>query len=212
MTYTTYNDIRIYYITISIAILRSHLHYTHNNNRVQQMGQVHLTSSKGTLREHHFGAWSHALSNNHLHNCKNVMRPNQFCSPRGRWTIHMNGCAFGVFLVFFVFLLRVFVVCFCCVFLLCFVIEHIVCQGLYMHVCCASHECCATHVITTNHTLSLSHTPTQNKQTNKHHRQPSIVDVSLFRIGSFIILCVPGEFTTMAGRRLKAAVRDAVCV
>lgn len=42
------------------------------------------------------------------------------------------------------------------------------------------------------------------------HRQPYIVDVSLFRIGSFVILCVPGEFTTMAGRRLKAAVRDAV--
>jgi hypothetical protein len=39
---------------------------------------------------------------------------------------------------------------------------------------------------------------------------PSVVDVSLFRIGNFVILNVPGEFTTMAGRRLRAAVREAV--
>ena len=32
---------------------------------------------------------------------------------------------------------------------------------------------------------------------------PDIVDVQIFRIGSFVIAGVPGEFTTMAGRRLR---------
>lgn len=30
------------------------------------------------------------------------------------------------------------------------------------------------------------------------------------RIGQFVILCVPGEFTTMAGRRLREAVAQQV--
>lgn len=34
---------------------------------------------------------------------------------------------------------------------------------------------------------------------------PDIVDVQIFRIGSFVIAGVPGEFTTMAGRRLREA-------
>ena len=36
---------------------------------------------------------------------------------------------------------------------------------------------------------------------------PSIVDVQLLRIGQLVIAAVPGEFTTMAGRRLKDSVR-----
>lgn len=40
--------------------------------------------------------------------------------------------------------------------------------------------------------------------------QPAIVEISVFRVGQFVILCVPGELTTMAGRRLKAAVKDKV--
>ncbi|XP_077973898.1 putative neutral ceramidase C isoform X2 [Styela clava] len=36
---------------------------------------------------------------------------------------------------------------------------------------------------------------------------PSIVDVQLIRVGPLIISAVPGEFTTMAGRRLKDAVK-----
>lgn len=36
---------------------------------------------------------------------------------------------------------------------------------------------------------------------------PSIVDVQLLRIGQLVIAAVPGEFTTMAGRRLKDAVK-----
>jgi len=39
--------------------------------------------------------------------------------------------------------------------------------------------------------------------------QPSVVDIGMIRIGSFNILAVPGEFTTMSGRRLRERV-DAV--
>ncbi|WOL20515.1 neutral ceramidase-like isoform X1 [Canna indica] len=36
---------------------------------------------------------------------------------------------------------------------------------------------------------------------------PSILPIQIIRIGQVVILCVPGEFTTMAGRRLRDAVR-----
>ncbi|XP_047312584.1 neutral ceramidase 1-like [Impatiens glandulifera] len=36
---------------------------------------------------------------------------------------------------------------------------------------------------------------------------PSILPIQIIRIGQFLILCVPGEFTTMAGRRLREAVK-----
>lgn len=39
---------------------------------------------------------------------------------------------------------------------------------------------------------------------------PSAVETQIFRVGQMFILVVPGEFTTMAGRRLKAAVRASV--
>lgn len=39
--------------------------------------------------------------------------------------------------------------------------------------------------------------------------QPSVVDIGMIRIGSFNILAVPGEFTTMSGRRLRERV-DAI--
>uniref|UniRef100_H2YVZ6 Neutral ceramidase n=1 Tax=Ciona savignyi TaxID=51511 RepID=H2YVZ6_CIOSA len=38
--------------------------------------------------------------------------------------------------------------------------------------------------------------------------QPEVVDTQLFRIGQFLISAVPGEFTTMAGRRLAGAVKQ----
>jgi len=34
---------------------------------------------------------------------------------------------------------------------------------------------------------------------------PRIVDIQIFRIGQLVILILPGEFTTMSGRRLKWA-------
>ncbi|CAN4123061.1 unnamed protein product [Withania somnifera] len=37
---------------------------------------------------------------------------------------------------------------------------------------------------------------------------PAILPIQIFRLGSFIILSVPGEFTTMAGRRLREAVKE----
>jgi neutral ceramidase len=40
--------------------------------------------------------------------------------------------------------------------------------------------------------------------------QPRIVSTQLAFIGSVAIACVPGEFTTMAGRRLRDAVTDNV--
>ncbi|ONK62138.1 uncharacterized protein A4U43_C07F740 [Asparagus officinalis] len=36
---------------------------------------------------------------------------------------------------------------------------------------------------------------------------PSILPIQIIQIGQMVILCVPGEFTTMAGRRLRDAVR-----
>ena len=40
--------------------------------------------------------------------------------------------------------------------------------------------------------------------------QPSIVEIQILRAGQLVILCVPGELTTMAGRRLRKAVYDLV--
>ncbi|PWZ02644.1 Neutral/alkaline nonlysosomal ceramidase [Testicularia cyperi] len=39
---------------------------------------------------------------------------------------------------------------------------------------------------------------------------PSIVEVQILRVGQLFILIVPGEFTTMAGRRLKRTVSEAI--
>ncbi|XP_020576491.1 neutral ceramidase-like [Phalaenopsis equestris] len=36
---------------------------------------------------------------------------------------------------------------------------------------------------------------------------PSILPIQIIRIGQFVILCVPGEFSTMAGRRLRSAIK-----
>ncbi len=41
-------------------------------------------------------------------------------------------------------------------------------------------------------------------------RQPSIVEIQILRVGQFMILCVPGELTTMAGRRLREAMQAQV--
>ncbi len=38
--------------------------------------------------------------------------------------------------------------------------------------------------------------------------QPSILPTQIIRIGSFVIVAVPAEFTTMAGRRLREAVKN----
>lgn len=38
--------------------------------------------------------------------------------------------------------------------------------------------------------------------------QPTIVSHQLAMLGDVALACVPGEFTTMAGRRLRAAVHD----
>lgn len=40
---------------------------------------------------------------------------------------------------------------------------------------------------------------------------PYIVEISIMKIGNLVVLAVPGEFTTMSGRRLIRAVRDKVC-
>ncbi|KAG8736453.1 hypothetical protein FRC10_009309 [Ceratobasidium sp. 414] len=37
--------------------------------------------------------------------------------------------------------------------------------------------------------------------------QPSIVDIQMFRVGQLVIVIFPGELTTMAGRRMREAVR-----
>lgn len=42
------------------------------------------------------------------------------------------------------------------------------------------------------------------------YRQPAVVDIQILRVGQLVVLCVPGEFTTMAGRRLRQAVHDQV--
>uniref|UniRef100_T1INU5 Neutral ceramidase n=1 Tax=Strigamia maritima TaxID=126957 RepID=T1INU5_STRMM len=40
--------------------------------------------------------------------------------------------------------------------------------------------------------------------------QPTVVDTQLFRIGNLLILSVPGEFTTMAGRRMTETVKKVI--
>lgn len=37
--------------------------------------------------------------------------------------------------------------------------------------------------------------------------QPKIVNIQMFRVGQLVILLLPGEFTTMAGRRIKDAIK-----
>ncbi|KAG8735768.1 hypothetical protein FRC10_010164 [Ceratobasidium sp. 414] len=37
--------------------------------------------------------------------------------------------------------------------------------------------------------------------------QPDVVDIQMMRVGQLVILVVPGEFTTMAGRRIRESVR-----
>ncbi|KAG9092439.1 hypothetical protein FS749_015747, partial [Ceratobasidium sp. UAMH 11750] len=37
--------------------------------------------------------------------------------------------------------------------------------------------------------------------------QPDVVDIQMMRVGQLVILIVPGEFTTMAGRRIRESVR-----
>lgn len=36
------------------------------------------------------------------------------------------------------------------------------------------------------------------------------MDIQILRVGQLVILCVPGEFTTMAGRRLREAIHAQV--
>ena len=36
--------------------------------------------------------------------------------------------------------------------------------------------------------------------------QPTIIDVQMLKVGQVFIVAVPGEFTTMSGRRMKASV------
>ncbi|XP_060851425.1 neutral ceramidase isoform X1 [Rhopalosiphum padi] len=40
---------------------------------------------------------------------------------------------------------------------------------------------------------------------------PKIVSTQLAVIGQLVIACVPGEFTTMSGRRVRKAIRDVLC-
>jgi neutral ceramidase len=40
--------------------------------------------------------------------------------------------------------------------------------------------------------------------------QPRVVSTQLALIGTVAVACVPGEFTTMSGRRLRAAVSESV--
>ncbi|CAO3612620.1 unnamed protein product [Cunninghamella blakesleeana] len=43
-----------------------------------------------------------------------------------------------------------------------------------------------------------------------HSWQPHVLDLQLFRIGNVYIAAVPAEFTTMSGRRLKKAIKEAL--
>lgn len=38
--------------------------------------------------------------------------------------------------------------------------------------------------------------------------QPEIVSTQLAKIGGIVIACVPGEFTTMSGRRLRSRLQE----
>lgn len=40
--------------------------------------------------------------------------------------------------------------------------------------------------------------------------QPSIVETQIVSIGSLLIVALPGEFTTMSGRRIREAVIEVI--
>lgn len=42
-----------------------------------------------------------------------------------------------------------------------------------------------------------------------HTWQPEILDIQLLRVGNVFIYAVPSEFTTMSGRRLRKAIKEA---
>ncbi|TPX35934.1 ceramidase [Synchytrium microbalum] len=46
------------------------------------------------------------------------------------------------------------------------------------------------------------------ESTRPYAWQPSIVDVQVFKVGNVVLLGVPAEFTTMAGRRARQSVKD----
>lgn len=46
------------------------------------------------------------------------------------------------------------------------------------------------------------------EMTKPYQWTPNVVDIQIFRVGQFFIIVSPGEATTMAGRRWKAAVHD----
>lgn len=46
----------------------------------------------------------------------------------------------------------------------------------------------------------------QGEATFPYDWQPKIVNIQMFRMGQLVILLLPGEFTTMAGRRIKEAI------
>uniref|UniRef100_A0A0C9RQA8 Neutral ceramidase n=1 Tax=Wollemia nobilis TaxID=56998 RepID=A0A0C9RQA8_9CONI len=45
------------------------------------------------------------------------------------------------------------------------------------------------------------------EMTQPYEWAPAILPIQILRIGKFVILCVPGEFTTMSGRRLREAMK-----
>ncbi|XP_062206201.1 neutral ceramidase [Phragmites australis] len=46
------------------------------------------------------------------------------------------------------------------------------------------------------------------EMTEPYDWAPAILPIQIIRIGQLVILCVPGEFTTMSGRRLRDAVKN----
>lgn len=70
----------------------------------------------------------------------------------------------------------------------------------------------------TMHAEAIANTPrkvmhidlTTAKSHTHAHRQPSVTEISLLRVGRLLLLCLPGEPTTMAGRRLARAVKEVV--
>ena len=72
------------------------------------------------------------------------------------------------------------------------------CASCIMHSCARLFNC-----IVIDHCLALL-------IWTDAHRQPAIVEIQILRVGQLVILCVPGELTTMAGRRLREAVHQQV--
>lgn len=69
--------------------------------------------------------------------------------------------------------------------------------------CCSFLLLCFSNFVVELAKFPLSFHCLQSDMDKPYEWHPKIVDIQMLKIGQFIIAAVPGEFTTMSGRRFK---------